>query len=233
MVYSSEITGKTIAELRKGRNWSQARHGKELHCTGKQVSLYESGKTAPPTDTLFRLCEIFNCELGFLLGEADYSEGTRIETAVHRETGLTKEAMDAIRLLTGEGKKSPCFGCESEEYRALFNRFLTSKQFPVFMDEMRHLDEAFQRHESIMAELNEKIGEDRASAALDLMLKVECLPDDLCQDVTQQEIDDMHLLEDAIDEKDSLSYKIKVLRYEVREAFEALLIDLYPRRLNE
>ena len=46
-------------------------------------------------------------------------------------------------------------------------------------------------------------------------------------------IDDVHLLENAIDEKESLEYRIKVLRYEVREAFDALLIDLFPRKLNE
>ena len=46
-------------------------------------------------------------------------------------------------------------------------------------------------------------------------------------------IDDVHLLENAIDEKESLEYRIKVLRNEVREAFDALLIDLFPRKLNE
>ena len=65
------------------------------------------------------------------------------------------------------------------------------------------------------------------------MLQVESLPDNLFPEVTQQEIDDMHLLEVAFDKMNSLTYSIKVQRYEAREAFEALLMDLYPRGLNE
>lgn len=97
--------GKNIAKMRKGRGWSQAKLGEKLDCSGKQISIYESGKTAPSIDKLFKLCEIFKCEFGFLLGEPDYSMGTRIETAIHEETGLTKAAMDSIRLLTSTEKR--------------------------------------------------------------------------------------------------------------------------------
>lgn len=238
MKYEPEKIGKTIAELRKKQNWTQRQLGIAMGFNkkgqpGKQISNYEKGITIPPIDILFKLCDVFDCELGYLLGEPNYSDGTRIETAIHNATGLTKEAMDAIRLLTGKGKDSPSFGYESEEYRALFNRFLTSKQFPNFMDEMRHLDDAFKKHESIVPDMYEEIGENRVATAMNLILEVEGLPDDLCPEITQQEIDDMHLVQEAYDEKNSLAFRIKILRYEAREAFESLLMDLYPRRRNE
>ncbi len=234
MHYSSEVIGKKIAELRKGRNWSQERLGKELHCSGKQVSLYEAGKTTPSTDTLFMLSEIFNCQLGFLLGEPDYSEGTKIETAIHEATGLTKEAMNVIRVLTGTGRSSPCFGYKSDEYRALLNRILLTKQFSVFMEELLNLDEAFSKHESTMSGLKDKIGEERFIAAQNLSLEVEGLPtDDPGPDVSREQLDDMFLFQKAEDTMNGLTYTVKVRRYEAREAFESLLMEMYPRRLNE
>lgn len=234
MAYNVEKIGQIIAEQRRKHGLTQKELGDIVHCSGKQIHNYESAATMPSIDMLFKLCEVFKCEFGFLLGEPDYSEGTRIETAIHKGTGLTKEAMDSIRLLTSTEKKAPRFGYESEEFRSLLNRFLTSKHFFSFMDEILNLDEAFQKCESIMLNLEKQIGNARYAAARDLSLEIESLaPEGQGANVTQEELADLRLLQKADDEAYNLSYVVKVHRYEVREAFETLLEDLFPRRANE
>ena len=85
-----------------------------------------------------------------------------------------------------------------------------------------------------MPYLINSIGEKRLAAALDLSLDVEGLPnDDSGPDITQEQLEDFHLVDEAKDKVDDLIYAIKVCRYEAREAFESLLRDLYPRRFNE
>ena len=234
MKYSSEEIGKVIFKLRSEKKWSQKALGEKLHCSGKQVSLYESGKTTPPIDMMFTICEIFGCQLGYLLGEPDYSEGTQIETAIRNESGLTKESINQIRVLTGTGKTSPSFGYKSKEYRALLNKIISSKEFSFFMEELLDLDEVYTKYKSIMPYLTQQLGEDRFNAAWDLAYDIEgCAPEDVDPNITQAQLDDAFLFQKAEDEQLSLVSNIKFHRYEAREAFEALLSDIYPKTINE
>lgn len=43
--------------------------GDKLGVSGKQISNYESGALMPPMDILIKLCEVYECELEFLLNE--------------------------------------------------------------------------------------------------------------------------------------------------------------------
>ena len=49
----------------------------------------------PPVDVLLKMCEMHNCEMGYLLGE--YDQPTRILTDIHNETGLSNEAIDLLK----------------------------------------------------------------------------------------------------------------------------------------
>lgn len=102
------------------------------------------------------------------------------------------------------------------------------------MDEILNLDEAVQKCESIMLNLEKQIGDERYSAARDLSLELEGLsPEEQGLVVTQEKLSGRNLIEDADDKVRKLSYDVKVQRYEIREAFEALLEDLFPRQTNE
>lgn len=59
------------------------------------LSRYENGHAIPPIDTLLRMCELFNCELGYLLGE--YDTKTRIAADIHAETGLSEKSISVLR----------------------------------------------------------------------------------------------------------------------------------------
>ena len=114
MKYSAEEIGKIIKDKRINTlHWSQDALGKELSISGKQVSNYENGVLIPPIDILFKLCDIFNCELGYLLGEQDYSSGTKLNTAIEQKLGLTTNTINNICKITGTEHHCVNFGCES------------------------------------------------------------------------------------------------------------------------
>lgn len=156
MRYDQEKTGKLIHDERVKRGWSQAKLGELINVSHKQVSNYELGKLMPPMDTLFALCEVFGCELGYLLGEEDYSEGTRLMNAFCEYSGLTPEAVNALRRTAGTGRDSLGFGHEPERYGRIVGRLLTSEGFPRVIE--------------AMAELAERSGEARAPSP-----EAECL----------------------------------------------------------
>ncbi len=97
------IIGEKIKEGRKkyrtpeGKRLTQEGLAEMLNYKRETVNTWENGKVLPPLDVLFKLCEIFNCELGCLLGEPGYENGTRQETDIVNETGLTEEAAHTLQ----------------------------------------------------------------------------------------------------------------------------------------
>jgi|GEM_PF-864964 len=57
---------------------------------------WESGKRLPCLEDLLKMCEIFNCEIGYLLCEEGYEGRTRAITDVQKLTGLSPKAVENI-----------------------------------------------------------------------------------------------------------------------------------------
>ena len=151
MKYNAEQIGKRIRAEREKREWSQKKLGTMLHISSKQISIYESG-TLPPMENLLSLCEFFDCELGYLLGEKDYSNKTKFETKIYENIGLNSESIDILEYITSPNSRFH-FGEESETFRKLLNTFITSKNFIPFIEslftlEKKHL--AIEKLETIL-----------------------------------------------------------------------------------
>ena len=110
--YDEKVIGKIIRTEREKRNLTQANLGKRINVTGKQISNYEKGELFPPMSALLSLCEEFDCELGYLLGEEEYADGSKIMTKVTELTGLNKETID---LLHSAGLKVNCWTVDNPE----------------------------------------------------------------------------------------------------------------------
>ena len=149
MKYSVENIGKIIKKERERIGFTQAGLGKRLHITGKQISNYEKGLTTPPTDILFKLCEVFNCELGYLLGEDDYTDGSRLMAEMEKYTGLSKDSLETIYWFTGQEKDCYSFGMESEAARDMLNRFLTKPKFKAVLSGLIDLQTVIDVRDSI------------------------------------------------------------------------------------
>lgn len=63
--------------------------------TRQTISKWERGLEMPPLDILCSLCELFECELGYLLCEYDCK--TRSSTDIHNETGLSEDAINVLK----------------------------------------------------------------------------------------------------------------------------------------
>lgn len=67
------------------------------------LSKWESGQgTGPTVDDLLRMCELFDCDFGYLIGE--YSCKRRVSTDIQNATGLSPEACAAFAGI----KETPC-----------------------------------------------------------------------------------------------------------------------------
>ena len=95
-----EETGKRIKQCRKemhekDKSITQETFAKEyLHCDTATYRKWEKGTSFPDGNALAKMCELFNCDLGYLTGEYDCK--TRIATDICKETGLSVEAVEEL-----------------------------------------------------------------------------------------------------------------------------------------
>lgn len=231
MNYSAEVIGKLIRLEREKRKWTQKKLGEALNVSGKQISNYEQGEPIPPIDVLLKLCEVFDCELGYILGEEDYTEGSKIRTAICNVTGLSAASIDAIQKITGTARNCIEFGYESEKYRSILNKILISSQFIEFINNLGYLDDRIAEFNNIDKQLVEKLGNSLLNKALSYYSSSADLYNETDADKLKPEFcEAMVLLDSSIDKKRDINYQIKIARYELREAFEFLINDIYPRQ---
>lgn len=94
MIYDSKKIGERIRQERKkaGINQSKFAEMLGLNTNSRQtVMKWEKGVTIPDIKKLFNMCEIFNCELGYLLCEYDCKN--KIAADVQTVTGLSEKAV--------------------------------------------------------------------------------------------------------------------------------------------
>lgn len=216
MKYDKEKIGKIIEKKRKDKGLSQNALGEKINVVGKQISNYENGKMFPPMEALTKLCDVFDCELGFLLGEETYSAGTQLYTAIENKTGLKKETIDTIVKITGTERTCLNRGYESEKYRKILNNFLTSQNFLDIIKVILELDDIYNQ-EAPQKKLLKEWGEDRFNMALK----------------SQEENAESAKIEEAKEECIKRDYNIAICRFKLQESFTLLLNELYPKEPSE
>ncbi len=103
--------GKRIKENRKEMGMTQYDLIEKLHIGRNTLSDIENGKKLPDAETLYSLCEIFNCEVGYIL--CDYVAKTGRDTDVMKELGISYKAIKNIKqyknyhkVLFGMGRRN-------------------------------------------------------------------------------------------------------------------------------
>lgn len=61
--------GEKILQLRKEKGWSQAKLAQKLDINTRNISLYESGKSIPSSDTVHKLAALFNISIDYLFND--------------------------------------------------------------------------------------------------------------------------------------------------------------------
>jgi len=100
MKYSNELVGKRIKRERKRKEWNQEdlldKLGRSRESRRTVIS-WEKGKVLPPLDDMFSMCELFDCEIGYLSGE--FPDPHHATTDICTETGLTAGAVETIMAI--------------------------------------------------------------------------------------------------------------------------------------
>lgn len=92
--------GKRIRKERKERGLTQEDFAELLNLSRESrpsISNWENGKTRPPFEHIHRMCEIFECELDYLLCKYDCK--TRKDTDIAEATGLSRNAVNRLRTI--------------------------------------------------------------------------------------------------------------------------------------
>ena len=230
MKYEAEFLGKIIRQERNKLNWTQKKLGDKIGVTGKQISNYEHVELLPPLDVLERLCKEFNCELGYLLGEDDYSKGTKLQTIIYDLYGLTPASLQSIKNITSTARNCPNFGNESDKFRKIMNNLLTSGDFRYFMESLAYLDDCVTAKSRIWEQLKNELGNELWEKAWVYYndKHVDYQHDIEFQENHPEEYEAIQKIEKTIDQMEDLSYSVKVARYELRESFETLIKGIYP-----
>ena len=230
MKYSKEEIGKKIQELRQAKNWSQEQLGHKIGTTGKQISNYENGKLIPPMDVLLILCDIFSCELGYILCEEDYKAGTKLDTIIERRTGLNTDSLDALHLITGAERHSPHLGHQSAAFKRILNALFTEPSFRYLLEAIFDLDSCIAHNQELYEELEIKYGKEILDKALEYYYSsTDYVHDENAETLPDIYYQAMNAISDYEDKSQENSFAIKVNKYEVRESFERLLNSLYPQ----
>ncbi|MCL1859101.1 MAG: helix-turn-helix domain-containing protein [Oscillospiraceae bacterium] len=84
--------GEKIKTLRKEKKWSQDELAEKLEWKSRQtVSEWEKGHFTLPVDELIKMCNLFDCDIGYLMGE--YETKKHIAADVQEVTGLSEETI--------------------------------------------------------------------------------------------------------------------------------------------
>ena len=227
MKYNEEIIGNQIMQERVKKGLTQKELGKLINVSGKQISNYEHGVLMPPLDVLLELCNVFDCELGYLLGEEKYADGTSFQTAMCEELRISKEATQKIKEITGTKTNCVRFGYESKQCQRIFNALLTSKCFRPFFEQMIALDDCLEEDRLLEVELKEELGEELYDKACEIYDS----PENFSKEkLSSKDCEAVQKIGKLMDQHQEKIYQEKIARYELHEAFEDLVDDLYPRK---
>lgn len=95
MTYNIDITASRIKKAREDSGYTLSQVAESCGIQQYQtVSKWEKGNTIPSMENLFNLCKLFNCELGYLIG--DHVGKTRAATDIHEKTGISFRGIDGL-----------------------------------------------------------------------------------------------------------------------------------------
>lgn len=99
MAYNYDVIGVRLRSLRKEWGYSLERVAEACDVQQYQtVSKWESANTIPSMKQLLKLCNLYGCDIGYLLGEHDCK--TRKATDIQEETGLSEDAIEILKKLS-------------------------------------------------------------------------------------------------------------------------------------
>ena len=99
--YDLTKIGKRIRDERQKAGYtSQEKFAEKFSLSGssrQKIGKWENGKSLPSLDDFLIMCDLFQCQLGYLLCEYDCKTGEN--TNIHNVTGLSEEAINKLKII--------------------------------------------------------------------------------------------------------------------------------------
>lgn len=112
-IYDFKSIGERIRKERKELGMNQDQLASALNISSRQtIAKWENGSSIPQLEDMLNMCNLFCCELGYLLCEHDLK--TREATDIHEKTGLSPDAIEYLQFVNSESKRIPVdnFDCD-------------------------------------------------------------------------------------------------------------------------
>lgn len=130
--------GQRIALERNALGLSQDELKEIIHIGTRQtIWKWETGKNLPTMRDFLELCELFNCELAYLLCEQDCK--TKENTDIQKATGLSEVAIENIRKLNKPHYRRLFDTGKNEPRSITFNRLVENDSFLALLDSIYEL----------------------------------------------------------------------------------------------
>ncbi len=230
MEYSLEKISRRIKEERKNKGLSQQDLGKKLHVSDKQISNYENAKLFPPIEMLTKMCEVFNCELGYLLCEEDYSSGTKLDTIITENYGLSKESLNVLNKLLGFEEKSDFEKeCITIPHRQTFNALINSGSFSSFLEAIKDYLDVCSYEDNLLPSLQSKLGDDLYKKAEELYSSpFDYFHEPYSSELSKEQADALGQYAKAIDTLQDRGYNRsrQIAKFVLHESFDEMISSL-------
>jgi transcriptional regulator with XRE-family HTH domain len=203
--------------------------GNERTINGKKTTL-----PFPSLETCLYICDFFNVDLGYLLGETD--EMTFELSDASRYLNLSAKSITTIKLATSEETAFQNTGLMADDSAQIIDRIISSDKINLLFRRFLDLDSAYSSSINISSQLNQlekKHGKETLTKAFDYL----SIPKDnqFKQDLSTLDsslvyaIKDLEVLLDnkALKESDK-RFALLALKYQLISAFSDLVEDLYP-----
>lgn len=103
-MFNEKKLGEKIQAERKRLGYSLDSFAQKILTTRQTLSRWERGEGVGPSVTdLLKMCELFDCDFGYLVGEYDCR--TREATDIHAKTGLSEDGILSLIELNNNDQK--------------------------------------------------------------------------------------------------------------------------------
>lgn len=148
--------GKRIKEQRIVAGYTQSDFAVAIGLqedSRQSVGSWEDGRRLPRLETLLKMCELFDCEIGYLLCEPGYNCKTRKATSVQKATGLSEKAIQRLFTFRHRPKAAGSFG----SFDAYLNSIIENDAFAELLEAIKKHVWSFNHNHYGIDQQNEEV----------------------------------------------------------------------------
>lgn len=123
-IYDFEKIAQRIKAVRIDKNITQAYVAKKCNVSRSTVIKWEKGESFPELNSMLKLCNLYDCELGYILCESGYENGKRETTDICKATGLSQETVETLIVNETYIRENPFLSYVMGKEKQLVNTLL-------------------------------------------------------------------------------------------------------------